>query len=48
MTLTFGNGKYQTVIEAISGDYFLRIPLIGELACNGVTPFCFVPWKAMR
>ena len=51
ITISINRGLYGTVIEVSRRSVYLRIPYIGEFACNECLrrerdiPWCFVPWK---
>jgi hypothetical protein len=46
MTLTAFNRAF--IFEASGLGIFLRLPFIGEVACNRITPWCFSHWSEVR
>ncbi|HRK42219.1 MAG TPA: hypothetical protein PLH11_04170 [Gemmobacter sp.] len=46
--MTFTAFRQTLIFELIGLDLFLRLPFIGEVACNSVTPWCFSPWSKVR
>lgn len=44
MTLILGSNTNPFIFELGLSGLYLRLPYIGEIAANHVTPFCFSRW----
>jgi hypothetical protein len=45
MSLVFGSGARRFEFEVLGLDLFIRIPGLGELVSNAITPWCWTPWS---